>query len=68
MQSFSVHPMLSTDNKTRTTDRIDRVAIIDFRKVGQKGLQNEDKVGQNFFFFKSGQSRTKKFEKEEKVG
>ena len=25
-----------------------RVTINDFRKVGQKGLKNEDKVGQNF--------------------
>ena len=25
-----------------------RVTIIDFQKVGQKGLKNEDKVGQKF--------------------
>ena len=25
-----------------------RATIIDFRKVGQKGLKNEDKVGQKF--------------------
>ena len=26
-----------------------RVTIVDFRKVGQKGLRNEDKVGKNVF-------------------
>ena len=41
--------------------------IIDFRKVGQKGLKNEDKVGQKFIL-KGGRSRSGKFEKEEKVG
>ena len=43
------------------------VTIIDFRKVGQKGLKNEDKVGQKFIL-KRGQNRTEKFEKEDKVG
>ena len=38
-----------------------RVTIIDFRKVGQKGLKNEDKIGQKFIL-KKGQSKTDKFE------
>ena len=42
------------------------VTIIDFRKVGGKGLKNEDKVGQKSLGKR--QSRTKKFEKEDKVG
>ena len=44
-----------------------RVTIIDFRKVGKKGLKNEDKVGQTFIQ-KRGKSRTEKFVKEGKVG
>ena len=43
------------------------MTIIDFREVGQKGLKNEDKVGQQFFR-KKGQSRTENFDKEDKVG
>ena len=43
------------------------MAIIDFRKVGQKGLKNEDKVGQQFIL-KRGQSRIEMFEKEDKIG
>ena len=42
------------------------MAIIDFRKIGQKGLKNEDK-GQTFIS-KRGQSRSEKFGKEDKVG
>ena len=55
-----------------------RVTIIYFRKVGQKCLKNEDKVGEKFIFkkrtkqdrkfWKRGQSRTEKFEKEDKIG
>ena len=44
-----------------------RVTIINFRKVGQKGLKNEDKVGQKFIQ-KGGQSTTEEFRKEDKVG
>ena len=44
-----------------------KITIIDFRKVGQKGLKNEDKVGHKFIL-KRGQSRSEKFEKEDKVG
>ena len=40
------------------------MTIIDFRKVGQKGLKNEDKVGQQFIW--KGRSRTEKFEKRTK--
>ena len=43
------------------------MTIIDFRKVGQKGLKNEDNVGQKFIK-KRGQSRTEKFGEEDKVG
>ena len=43
-----------------------RVTIIDFRKVGQKCLKNEDKIVQTFIQ-KGGQSRTEKFEKEDKI-
>ena len=41
--------------------------IIGFRKVGYKGLKNEDKVGQQFIL-KGGRSRTEKFEKGANVG
>ena len=38
---------------------IRRVAIINFRKVGQKGLKNEDKIGQKSdYFIKCYQSLT----------
>ena len=37
-------------------DTSGRVTIIDFRKVGQKGLKNEDKVWQKFIQNR-GQSR-----------
>ena len=43
------------------------MTIIDFRKVGQKGLKNEDKVGQQFIL-KRGQSWTEKFKKKDKIG
>ena len=43
------------------------MTIINFRKIEQKGLKNEDKVGQNFIE-KIGQSRTEKFGKGDKVG
>ena len=46
---------------------IGRVNIIDFRKVGQKRLRNEDKVGQKFIQ-KRGKSRAVKFGKEDKMG
>ena len=42
------------------------MTIIDFRKVGQKGLNNEDKVGQKFIQ-KRRKSRTEKFGKDDKV-
>ena len=43
------------------------VSIIDFRKVGQKGLKNEEKAGQKFIQ-ERGKSRTEKFGKEDKIG
>ena len=43
-----------------------RVTIIDFRKVEQKDSKNEYK--DKNLFLKRGQSRTEKFEKEDKIG
>ena len=42
------------------------MTIIDFQKVGRKGLKNEDKAGQKFIQ-KMEQSRTENFEKGDKI-
>ena len=53
-------PSVKKFGKNTIICAMSRVTIIDFRKVGQKGLKNEDKVGQKFIL-KRGQDRTEKW-------